>query len=83
VRWTRDATGWSAPEDIGEGRAVSSSEDGSVIIGNGDGEPWGTTGGRPWVWTAAAEGGGETTALEVDARVFDITHTIRKYGIPR
>jgi hypothetical protein len=75
VRWVGDGAAWSPPEDLGEGVAVAVTEDGSVVIGNGDGETWGVTGARPWVWTATEQGGSNMTLLEPDARVRDITHS--------
>lgn len=72
VRWTRDGAGWSAPEDIGEGRAIATTDDGSMVIGNGDGETSGATGGNPWLWVAREGGGGELTSLGGDARVYGI-----------
>lgn len=75
VRWIRTGNGWSAPEDIGEGTAISVSADGRVIVGNGDGEDLGATGGKGWIWVADGEGGGNVTSLGEDSRVVDITHS--------
>ncbi len=66
VRWTRNGSYWLAPEDIGPGEAYATSEDGSMVVGNGDG--------RPWVWTAKPAGGGELVLLDSGARAYDITH---------
>jgi hypothetical protein len=75
VRWTRMEDGWSPPEDIAEGIAVSVSADGQRLIGNGDGEDWGATGGNAWVWDADGDGGRVLASLGTDARVYDITHS--------
>ncbi len=67
VRWTRSDSGWLAPEDIGPGEAVATSKDGSVVVGNG--------GGNPWVWMAKQSSGGDLVLLDQSAWAFDITHT--------
>lgn len=75
VRWTRAETGWSEPQEIGEGVALSVSADGRIIVGNGDGETWGPTGGNGWVWVGDDNGGGAVTSLGDDARVTDISQS--------
>lgn len=72
VRWTRDGEVWSAPEDLAPGRAVSTTEDGGVVIGNSDPDAY-QYNAEPWVWDADS-GGGEITTLEPEAMVRDITH---------
>jgi hypothetical protein len=66
VRWTRNGSNWLAPEDIGPGQAVATSDDGRMVVGNGNG--------RPWVWTAKQDGGGDLVLLDSSARANDITH---------
>lgn len=68
VRWTRHASGWSAPEDIAPGTAEAVSADGGVVVGY---DPYVSQ--RPWVWTAS-EDGGDLELLESATRVYDITH---------
>ncbi|HET6592846.1 MAG TPA: hypothetical protein VFG48_08015 [Xanthomonadales bacterium] len=75
TRWVRMGAGWSAAEDIGEGAAVAASADGQIIVGNGDGETWGATGGKGWVWVGDDKGGGAVTSLGDDARVTDISQS--------
>jgi len=72
VRWSRDGTGWSAPEELGPGRAVAASEDGNVVVGNSDPLAW-FKDAEPWVWTSNQDGG-EVVLLESSAAVYDITH---------
>jgi hypothetical protein len=72
VRWTREGESWSAPEELAPGRAVAASEDGSIVVGNGEVLEW-FKDGQPWVWSSGPEGG-ELTLLESWAVVFDITH---------
>jgi len=72
VRWSREDTGWSMPEELGPGEAVATSEDGSIVVGKSD--PWAYQYyAEPWVWEAGAEGG-ELTLLESEATVNDISH---------
>lgn len=73
VRWIRTGAGWSGPEDLGEGAAVAASADGRIVVGNGDGERWGATGGNAWIWVEGDGGGGVVTSLGADARVADMT----------
>jgi len=72
VRWTREGESWSAPQDLAAGRAVATTEDGSVVVGNGNVENY-QYNAEPWVWEAGPDGG-SLTALEPEARVSDITH---------
>jgi uncharacterized membrane protein len=72
VRWAREATGWSAPEELAPGRAVAASEDGGIVVGNTDPYAW-FRDGDPWVWTSTPEGG-EVALLDASAVVYDITH---------
>jgi hypothetical protein len=72
VRWTRDGEVWSAPEDLAPGRAVSTTEDGGIVIGNSDPDAY-QYNAAPWVW-AADSSDGEITMLEPEAMVNDITH---------
>lgn len=70
ARWVREGDGWSDPEDLGPGRALAASEDGTVVVGISD--PWAWDGDPgPWVWSAE---GGETTLLDPGASVADIAH---------
>jgi hypothetical protein len=72
VRWTRDGDGWSAPDDLAPGQAVSTTEDGSIVIGNSNADAYFFQG-DPWVWETSSDGG-TLTALEPEAMVRDITH---------
>ena len=72
VRWSRAGESWAAPEDLAPGRAVSTREDGSVVIGNSNPDAYQYDAG-PWVWEADSDGG-SLTALEPAAMVTDITH---------
>jgi uncharacterized membrane protein len=65
VRWTRNGAGWSPPEDIGPGRAVATSDDGSVVVGDFMDSAW--------VWTANPAGGGTRLMLQGDTWVHDIS----------
>jgi len=69
VRWTREGDGWSAPQDLAPGRAVSTTEDGSVVVGNANADALQYSA-EPWVWSD----GGELTMLDPEAMVSDITH---------
>ena len=72
VRWSREGDGWSAPQDLAAGRAAATTEDGSVVVGNGNVENY-RYNAEPWVWEGDSEGG-NLTALEPEARVSDIAH---------
>lgn len=73
ARWMRDGTGWSDPEDIGEGMAVATVADGSLVIGNTERYDWDTAANTAWVWTA--DNGGEVAQLGTGVRVTDINHS--------
>jgi len=72
VRWTREADGWSAPQDLAPGIAVATTEDGAVVVGNSDVWAPGYDAG-PWVWESNSNGG-QITLLEPEASVSDIAH---------
>jgi hypothetical protein len=72
VRWAREGEGWSAPQDLAAGRAVSTNEDGSVVIGNSNTDAFQYEA-APWVWNDGPDGG-QLTSLEPEAMVRDITH---------
>jgi uncharacterized membrane protein len=71
VRWTRDGSAWSAPEQLAPGRAVASSADGSTVVGNSDVLEW-SGNASPWVWRSGPGGG--LVFLDPSAFVNDITH---------
>jgi hypothetical protein len=72
VRWSREGESWAAPQDLAPGRAVSTTEDGRVVVGNANAEA-SQHSAEPWVWTDGPDGG-ELTMLEPEARVSDIAH---------
>lgn len=74
VRWARNGAGWSAPEYLAPGRAVATSADGSVVVGNEQSVEL-FFDGSPWVWTASPGGGGAVVKLESDTMVFDVAGT--------
>jgi len=72
VRWAREGENWSPPQDLAPGRAVSTTEDGSVVVGNANADAFRYSA-EPWVWIDGP-GGGELTMLDPLAMVSDITH---------
>jgi len=72
VRWSREGENWSSPEDLGPGRAVSTTEDGSIVVGNANADAFQYSA-EPWIWMEGP-GGGELTMLDPEAMVSDIAH---------
>jgi hypothetical protein len=74
MRWAKNGNDWSAPQDLGIGHVVATTENGGLVVGNSlggwDGE-WCNNG--PWVWTDDGNGGSRVD-LAADAQAHDVTH---------
>jgi len=73
VRWLGDGTGWSDPEDMGEGMAVATAADGTVVVGNSDPYVWDISANTAWVWTEDSDG--EAIQLGSGVQVIGINHS--------